>query len=199
MQGSFHQYKNRKDVLPPHCISCKKQYYNENRNRLINKQKFYNKENHDQIKEYQKKYKKQYFKNRKKSYLNFKKTCNLRSRTSTAFKSQNVRKTNKTFDLLGCSHSFFQRWIIHQLSGEMTLDYYGSVWVIDHCYPLSKTNLSNNVDMIKATNWINLKSMYSSENISKVSKIDLRLYLMQEIKANCFKNINEDGLNQGFY
>ena len=54
--------------------------------------------------------------------LNFKSVCNLRSRTSSAFKSQNVRKTNKTFDLLGCSHSFFQRWIIHQLYGNMTIE-----------------------------------------------------------------------------
>ena len=39
--------------------------------------------------------------------LKFKIACNLRSRTNTVFKSQNVRKINKTFDLLGCSHSFF--------------------------------------------------------------------------------------------
>ena len=40
-------------------------------------------------------------------YLNFKLACNLRSRTSSAFKFKNIRKMNKRFDLLGCSHSFF--------------------------------------------------------------------------------------------
>ena len=34
----------------------------------------------------------------KKTDLNYKLACNLRSRTSTAFKSQNVRKIKKTFD-----------------------------------------------------------------------------------------------------
>ena len=35
------------------------------------------------------------------SDLNLKLACSLRSRTSKTFKSQNVRKTHKTFDLLG--------------------------------------------------------------------------------------------------
>ena len=68
-----------------------------------------------------------------KTDLNFKLACNQRSRTSKAFESQNVRKVYKTNDLLGCSHSFFQRWIIHQLYGNMTLQNCGSERQIDHC------------------------------------------------------------------
>ena len=118
----------------------KRKYYLDNQDRLLNKQKFFKKENRDQIKECQKKhyldnndqiieYKKQYFqqnknkiiesnrdyvKSRRDSDLNYKLTCNLRSRTNKAFKSQNSRKINKTIDLLGSSPSFFQRCIIHQ-------------------------------------------------------------------------------------
>ena len=44
--------------------------------------------------------------------------------------------------------------------------------------------------MNKSTNWINLKPMYCSENISKGDKIDHRLYLMQEVKANYFMKLN---------
>ena len=40
-------------------------------------------------------------KNKRKADLNFKLACNLRSRTSSAFKSQKARKKSKTFDLLG--------------------------------------------------------------------------------------------------
>ena len=68
----------------------------------------------------------------KNSDLNFKIACNLRSRTSSAFKSHKVSKTNKTFDLLGCSHSFFKSWILYQLHGNMTEKNDGSVWQIDH-------------------------------------------------------------------
>ena len=47
-----------------------------------------------------------YEKNGKETDLKFKFACNLQSRTSSALKSQNVRKTNKTFDFSRCSHSF---------------------------------------------------------------------------------------------
>ena len=131
-----------------------------------------------------------YFRNRKKSDSNYKKACNLRSRTSTAFKSQIVTKTNKTFDLLGCSHSFFKGWIIHQLYGNMTNENYGSVWPIDHCLPIASFNILDEIDMKKSFNWVNLRPMYSNENISKKAKINYRLYLLQQIKAKFFTKLN---------
>ena len=201
----------------------RRKYYLENRDRLLNKQKFYIKDNRDQIKEYQKKYyldnrdqlieyKKQYFqqnkikinksykqyvKSRRESDLKFKLACNFRSRTNKAFKSQNVRKTNKTFNLLGCSHSFFKNWIIHQSYGNMTIENYGSVRQIDHCLPIVSFNLLDENDMKKCFNWVNLRPMYSTENNSKIAKIDHRLYLLQQIKAKFFLKINndEEGLN----
>ena len=126
LKSNFHQNKTKRVGYRSECRLCSMEYYYNNRDRLLNKQKFYNKENHDQKNEYQKKnyldnrdqiienhknYKKQnrekvniYEKNKRKTDLHYKIACNLRSRTNKAFKSQNVRKTNKTFDLLGCSH-----------------------------------------------------------------------------------------------
>ena len=123
--------------------------------------------------------------------VNYRLISNIRKRTYQAFKSQNVTKLNKTFVLIGFSQSFFKRWIIDQLYGEMTLDNYGKIWCLDHCYPLYQTNLSNETDMIKATIWIILKPMYFSENIAKADKTDHRLYLLQQIKAKNFLNLNE--------
>ena len=80
-----------------------------------------------------KKYKKQYLRKKRESDINFKLICNLRTRTNKVFISQNVKKTNKTIELLGCSPFFFRRWIIHQLCGKMTIEKYGSTWQIDHC------------------------------------------------------------------
>ena len=42
--------------------------------------------------------------------------------------------------------------------------------------------------MYKSTNWNILRPIYSNEKISKGDKIDHRLYLMQEMKTNCFLN-----------
>ena len=115
----------------------------------------------------------------------------MRRRTNLAIISQNFKKTNKTSGLIGCSQSFFKRWILHQLFGDMIEDSYGSVWTLDHCYPLSKTNLSNVNEMNKSTCWINLSPMYLSENRSKGSKIDIHLYLLPEMKAKYFINLND--------
>ena len=80
-----------------------KDFYLKNRDRLVSNQRVYDQQNRDKINNRRN----EYFRIRKKSDLNFELACNLRSRTDQAFKSQNVRKTKKTFDLSGCFPSFF--------------------------------------------------------------------------------------------
>ena len=168
----------------------------ENRDRVIENQKICDKENRDESNTRLN----EYYKNRKDSDLFFLLTCSQRSRTSKAFKAQNVRKTNKTFDLLGCSHSFFRRWIIHQLYGNMTLENYGSVWQIDHCLAITSFNLLDEKEMKTCFNWINLRPLYVKENTIKGDKINMRLYLLQEIKWRSFMKLNvEKGQYQNFY
>ena len=62
----------------------------------------------------------------KKQNMRKRRESDIRNRTNKAFKSQTIRKTNKTIDLIGCSIEFFKRWIIHQLYGDMTIEKYGS-------------------------------------------------------------------------
>ena len=77
-----------------------------------------------------------------KTDFNFKLASYMRNRLYKAYKAQNVGKTIKTFDLLKCSsHSFFKRWIFHQVYGDMSIDNFGSVWCIDHCSPEASSNL----------------------------------------------------------
>ena len=106
----------------------------------------------------------------------------------------------KTNDLIRCSNSFSQRWITHQLYGDMTAEKHGALWCIDHCCPLPKTSLSNENEKYISTNWIKLRPTHSSENSSRGSKTNHRLYLMQEIKANCFLELNaQEILNKIFH
>ena len=86
-------------------------------------------------------------KTKKKSDLNFKLPCNFRSGTSSTFKSHNVRKTNKTIDFLGFTHSFFKSWLIHQLYGNMTIENYGKIWCSDHCLAVASFNLLSEKEM----------------------------------------------------
>ena len=40
--------------------------------------------------------------------------------------------------------------------------------------------------------WINLRPMYIKENVSKGNKVDMWLYLLQEVKAKYFlRNVND--------
>ena len=43
----------------------------------------------------------------------------------------------------------------------MTEENYGSVWAIDHCYALPKTDLPTDNGMNKSTHWINLRPTYT--------------------------------------
>ena len=114
-------------------------------------------------------------KNRRKIVFNFKIAHNIRVRTRQAFKSQNVEKLNKSFDLIGCSQSFLRKWILYQLYVNMTEENYRSAWTIDHCYLLSKTNLFNETDMVKSSHWTNMRPKFHKKNSSEGSIIDIHL------------------------
>ena len=73
LKSNFLKNKNMSDGLQPHCISCRKQYYSENREKTRN----YYLKNRDRIKEYEFKNhnkilarKKIYSKNRYKTDIN---------------------------------------------------------------------------------------------------------------------------------
>ena len=187
LKSNFHKNKTKNDALTQHCKlfrkGYRKRFYTEQYDLEINRRRKYRFDIEEKINDYKEK--------KKESDSNFILFCNLGSRIYKAFKSQNVTKINKTFDLLGCSHSFFQRSIVHQLYGNMTIGNYGSVWQIDHCLPIASFNLLDEKDMKKCFNWINLRPMYSNENNSKKNKIDYHLYLLQEVKSKQFLKIND--------
>ena len=65
----------------------------------------------------------------------------------------------------------------------MTLESYGTIWCLDHCLAVASFNLVDEKDMKKCFNWVNLRPMYVKHNIIRSDKIDMRLYLLQEVKA----------------
>ena len=130
-KSNFYKDNKRKDGVERICIICIKQYHNSRKEQRIALER-----------------------QKRKTDFKFELICNIRTRTNKAFKSQNLKKGNKTIDLLGSSNFFSRKWIIHQLYGDMSIEIYGVLWCLDHCYPLSKTNLSNENDMCKSKNWV---------------------------------------------
>ena len=187
LKSNFHKNKNTSDGYHIKCKRCMKEYYNDNYIRIIQKQKIWYNNNKQKILQNQLKYEKL----RREIDSNFKLGCNLRNRTIKTFKAQNVSKTNKTMEMLDCSHSFFKNWIESQLYGNMTMQNYGKVWNLDHCLAVSTFNLLDENEMRKCFNWTNLRPMYVRDNIIKGNKIDYWLYLLQEVKAKYFLKVNE--------
>ena len=162
-KSNFYRDITKSDGYRPSCVLCSKKYYYDNQTRILNNSKIYDKNNRSKINSYEKL--------KRKNDLNFNLHCSIRQRTKYAFKSLN----NKMNTLIGYSNYFFRRWIIHQLYGDMTIENYGKIWCLDHCYPLSKISLSNQNDLIKYTNWLNIRPMYIKENIIKGGKINPHL------------------------
>ena len=94
---------------------------------------------------------------REKMILVFDQRLTYEKKVLNAFKAKNVRNTNKTFDLLGCSYSFPKLSIESQLYGEMNLENYGKVLCLDHCLANAFFNLLDEKEMKKCLNWINLR------------------------------------------
>ena len=72
----------------------------------------------------------------------------------------------------------------------MTLENFGKIWCLDHCLAIASFNFLDENDMKKCFNYINLRPVYVKDNIIKGYKIDMRLYLLQEIKAIYFMKLN---------
>ena len=65
----------------------------------------------------------------------------------------------------------------------MTEEKNGTIWCLDHCLPTASFYLLDEKDKKKCFNWVILEPMYVKDNVIKSDKIDMRLYLLQEVKA----------------
>ena len=92
-KSNFLKDITKKDSYRPSCkIGCQKYYY-DNQNRILNIHKNYSRKNRSKINAFERQ--------KRKIDFNFKLICNIRRRTNLRFKSRNIKKTNKTMDLIG--------------------------------------------------------------------------------------------------
>ena len=101
---------------------------------------------------------------------------NMRARLLAFVKASNVKKSNKTFVMVGCTPEFLKKhlekqfynrkitnepmtWKNHSLRG----------WHVDHIKPLDKALTSE--DLEKLSHYTNLQPLWSEDNIRKSNKI----------------------------
>ena len=103
-------------------------------------------------------------------------TCVLRDRIYHAVKRLGINKPGSAVKDLGCSIAELKIYIETKFQQGMSWDNYGRIpgikcWEIDHIIPLSKLDLSNRKEFLKACHYTNLQPMWQEDNIRKFNKI----------------------------
>ena len=71
----------------------------------------------------------------------------------------------------GCDSKTLWAHLEFHLRDGMSLENYGTVWHIDHFYPLSKANLGDRAEYLAVCNYRNLRPTFCAENIGKGGRI----------------------------
>ena len=161
----FSKDKTRKDGVYSSCKLCNKEYYKENKNKIIEQKKEYLKENKDKINKRQK----EYIKNRRLSDPLYKMKSNLRSRTYNAFKHKGYSKKTKTQEMLGVDWEITKKHIERQFTKGMNWSNQGD-WHIDHIIPLSSANTEERLK--KLCHYTNLQPLWAVDNLIKSDVIN---------------------------
>jgi hypothetical protein len=185
----FHKHIRCKFGVRSTCKEClssedekikRKEYYHKNiekkraqgrkssqkrKDKKIEYDKIYREKNKDKKNEYIRNYRK----NRRLSDPVFKITESMRSRLIRYFKSNNLTKHNKTFNLVGITPENLRHYLESKFLDGMNWDNYGE-WHIDHIIPLSLAKTED--DLNKLCHFTNLQPLWGVDNIKKSNKIN---------------------------
>ena len=181
------------DGLHPQCLSCRKIYYNENREKT---RKYYL-ENRDKIKKYYLENRDQinirtneYIKNRMKTDVNFRLIRNTRRRNHHSLNGKS--KLSSAKELLGIDIDTYRKWIEFQFTPEMNW----SNIEIDHVKPICMFDLSNDEELKEVFDWKNTQPLLKEVHAHKGIKFNFLDYQLQFKKAYQFIKLNyQEGLN----
>lgn len=99
----------------------------------------------------------------------FKIKRNLRRRVHHALEGN--CKSDKTFELIGCSPQFFKDYISDLFQKDMSWDNYGE-WHIDHIKPCFTFNLSNPEEQRKCFHYSNQRPLWKLDNLRRPRNIE---------------------------
>jgi hypothetical protein len=130
--------------------SWQREYYQKNREEIISKSY-------------------EYYKWRKRVDPIFKMTCCMRSRVRNAIMLNKGTKSDKTFELVGCTADELKSQLEGQFTTGMTWDNYGE-WHVDHIKPCAKFDLTLDSEQRACFNHTNLQPLWAEDNLKKADK-----------------------------
>lgn len=94
-----------------------------------------------------------------------------RNAVSRILRIAKIQKEGRTIEYLGCSMAEARRHIERQFKRGMRWENHGTVWHIDHIVPLSRFDLTDRTQMLRANHFTNLQPMLAKENLQKGNRI----------------------------
>jgi hypothetical protein len=160
-------------------IAYLRDYYRQNKESLLVKQKEYAENNKGKIQKRQREYAKAnrpsirarfsaWQKQRKQSDVGYRILCNLRRHVNRAIRK--TEKSAKTKELIGCSMAELRAHLESMFLVGMTWANYGQ-WHVDHIIPCCKFDMSNPEEQRRCYNWKNLQPLWAVDNIRKGGRV----------------------------
>lgn len=168
-----------------------KQYYQDNRDEVLERTKLNQKNNREicsirsrqwvlnnqdkviktknDFKEKYPNYHTEYISNRRKNDSLFRLIMNVRRRLLLYLKSKNIKKDNKTFEIIGCTPEIIKEHLESKFTEGMNWNNHGE-WHIDHIIPLSSAETEE--DVYNLCHYTNLQPLWAIDNLKKGKKYD---------------------------
>lgn len=119
------------------------------------------------------------YRERNKNNPHMKIRSNLSLRVRNALNSSDIRKTQKTMDLIGCSIESYKRYLESLFQPGMTWENYGvwregqpMKWQIDHIKPCDSFDLVDPIQQKACFHYPNTQPLWASENARKGASLN---------------------------
>jgi hypothetical protein len=144
-----------------HLLKWKKEDYNKNKSRRKKLGRVYRLSHKNDYADY--------FRNRRKTDLNFKLSSYMRNSIGRALRGNG--KSENTTRLIGCSIEFLKQHLESKFTEGMTWLNYGK-WHVDHIKPCVSFDLSKPKEQRKCFHYTNLQPLWAIDNLAKGDKYE---------------------------
>ncbi len=122
-------------------------------------------------------------------------SCKIRSMIGHRLKERNVKKLNRTHEIIGCSFDFLRKRLFSLFTHNMTVtDFYNGNIHIGHIKPCCQFDLSDQKQLFECFNYNNLRPEWASDNLSKATE-DKKLSIIPTLKEKLNLNLSVNNYN----
>lgn len=159
-------YEDNKDKI----LDKQHQSYIENKEVILQRKKDYAKNHKEQLRVYHTKY--TYNRRKNDNIFHFK--SQIRHLINQSFRRRGIQKKGKTEDIVGCDFETFNKYLLNTYKENYGYDWDGIEEVhVDHIIPLSTANTEE--EILKLCHYTNLQLLKAKDNLDKKDKLDWEL------------------------